>query len=91
LVIQQTGGASSQLNTGYVFIMSIKDLNNINEKHISKSLVSFLQNCFDRTLERRHNKPAKNITWQEMTKQEHTIQLDIIAMKTKVNKRGNDE
>ena len=88
MVIQQTGGASSQLKTGYVFIMSIKDLNNINEKHVSKSLVSFLQDCFDRTLERRHNKPAKDITWQEMTKQEHTIQLDIVAMKTKVNKRG---
>jgi hypothetical protein len=88
LVVQQTGGASSQLNTGYVFIMSIKDINDLNDKHVSKSLVSFLQDCFDRTIERRHNKPAKDITWKEMTKQEHTIQLDIVAMKTRANKRG---
>jgi len=71
--------------------MSIKDINDLNDKHISKSLVSFLQDCFDRTLERRHNKPSKDITWQEMTKQEHTIQLDIVAMKTRANKRGNNE
>lgn len=68
--------------------MSIKDINDLNEKHVSKSLTNFLQDCFDRTLERRHNKPAKDITWQEMTKQEHTIQLDIVAMKTRANKRG---
>ena len=88
MVIQQTGGASSQLNTGYVFIMSMKDINNLNDKHVSKSLVSFLEDCFARTLEGRHNKPAKDITWQEMTKQEHTIQLDIVAMKNRANKRG---
>ncbi len=68
--------------------MSIKDINDLNEKHVSKSLVSFLEDCFARTLEGRHNKPAKDITWQEMTKHEHTIQLDIVAMKTRANKRG---
>jgi hypothetical protein len=68
--------------------MSIKDINDLNEKHVSKSLVSFLEDCFARTLEGRHNKPAKDITWQEMTKHEHTIQLDIVAMKNRANKRG---
>ena len=68
--------------------MSMKDINDLNEKHVSKSLVTFLQDCFDKTLERRHNKPVKDITWQEMTKHEHTIQLDIVAMKTRANKRG---
>ena len=57
-------------------------------KHVSKSLPNLLQSYFDKTLERRHNKPAKDITWQEMTKQEHTIQLDIVAMKNRANKRG---
>ena len=88
MVIQQTGGASSQLNTGYVFIMSIKDINDLNDKHVSKSLVSFLEDCFDRTLERRHNKPSKDLKWVEMTKDEQTIQMELVAMKTRANKRG---
>ena len=65
--------------------MSIKDLN---EKHVSKSLVNFLQDCFDKTLERRHNKPFKDLKWVEMTKDEQTIQMELVAMKTRANKRG---
>tara|TARA_E500000318_G_scaffold60593_1_gene56215 strand:- start:40 stop:219 length:180 start_codon:yes stop_codon:yes gene_type:complete len=56
-------------------------------KHISKSLPSFLETCFDKTLEERHNKPAKNIRWVEMTKAEQTILLELVNMKTRVNKR----
>lgn len=68
--------------------MSIKDINDLNEKHVSKSLVSFLQDCFDKTLERRHNKPSKGIKWVEMTKDEQTTQMELVAMKTRANKRG---
>ena len=68
--------------------MSIKDINDLNEKHVSKSLVTFLQDCFDKTLERRHNKPFKGIKWVEMTKDEQTIQMELVAMKTRANKRG---
>jgi hypothetical protein len=56
-------------------------------KHISKPLTSFLETCFDRTLEGRHNKPAKNIRWVDMTKAEQTILLELVNMKTRANKR----
>ena len=68
--------------------MSMKDINDLNEKHVSKSLVTFLQDSFNKTLERRHNKPFKDLKWVEMTKDEQTIQMELVAMKTRANKRG---
>jgi len=57
-------------------------------KHISKTLIEVLSDSFNKTLERRHNKPFKDLKWVEMTKDEQTIQMDLVAMKTRANKRG---
>lgn len=57
-------------------------------KHISNTLIEVLSDSFNKTLERRHNKPFKELKWVEMTKDEQTIQMDLIAMKTRANKRG---
>ena len=57
-------------------------------KHISNTLIEVLSDSFNKTLERRHNKPSKGIKWVEMTKDEQTIQMELVAMKTRANKRG---
>jgi hypothetical protein len=57
-------------------------------KHISNTLIEVLSDSFNKTLERRHNKPSKAIKWTEMTKDEQTIQMELVAMKTRANKRG---
>ena len=56
--------------------------------HISKTLIEVLSDSFNKTLERRHNKPSKGIKWVEMTKDEQTTQLELVAKKTRANKRG---
>jgi len=57
-------------------------------KHISNTLIEVLSDSFNKTLERRHNKRVKELKWVEMTKDEQTIQMELVAMKTRANKRG---
>lgn len=59
-------------------------------KHISNTLIEVLSDSFNKTLERRHQKPVKDLKWVEMTKDEQTIQMELVAMKTRANKRGGE-